>query len=210
MGLLSRFFPKEPNFFAIFADLSEKAINCAERLALLTQDPVKNIRMVEEIARLEDEADGIVHHGLVQLHETFITPLDRINIYQLLLKMDEVIDIMHAAAQRVKLMEISQFNADTVVLARTTADTVKLMKTLVVSLEKMKTPEEIQRICIEINRYENKADDELRAGLADILKKSADFREFYKYKEYIELLEEVTDKVEDTTHLVEAIILDHA
>lgn len=210
MGFLSRFFPKEPNFFAIFADLSDKAINCAERLSVLTHDPVKNIRLVDEIARLEEEADSIVHHGLVQLHETFITPLDRINIYQLLLKMDEVIDIMHAAAQRVKLMEIGQFNKNTIELSKTTVEAVKLMKTLVTSLEKMKSPEEVQRICIEINRFENKADDELRSGLAELLKTATDFREFYKYKEFIELLEEVTDRVEDITHLVEAIILDHA
>ena len=210
MGILSRFFPNEPNFFAMFDKLSDQAIAAAIKLEQLVKDPKNNMHLVKEIYDLEDAADKIVHGGLVDLHDTFITPLDRLHIYQMLLKMDEVSDQIHAAAQRIKLMEISNLNAPTIALAGTMVETVKLLKTLVVALEKLKTPSEIQKICIEINRFENKADDEFRAALSELLNNAPDFRVFYKQKELIEFLEEVTDRVEDITHLVESIILDHA
>jgi|GEM_PF-835680 len=210
MGLLSSFFPKEQNFFEIFGALSDRAGECAKKFEELSRDPQKNIHLVNEIEALEDSADNIVHDALVKLHDTFITPLDRINIYQLLLKLDEVTDLIHASAQRIKLMKISQFNQPTKDLIWTMVATVKLTKTLVISLEKLKSPEEIQKICIEINKMENKADDEMRRALTELLNSTSDFKEFYIQEKLIGLIEEITDSVEDITHLVEAIILDHA
>jgi predicted phosphate transport protein (TIGR00153 family) len=210
MGLFSRFFPKESNFFTLFGELADKAIICSQKFEELSRNPVANLHIVNEIELLESEADQIVHNGLVKLHETFITPFERLSIYQLFLKLDQISDLIHASAQRVKLMDVKAFDGPTKDLIWTMVGTVKLVKTLVLSLEKLKSPEEIQKICIEINKFENKADDEMRIALAALLKNTDDFKTFYVHKELIELIEEVTDSVEDITHLVEAIILDHA
>jgi uncharacterized protein Yka (UPF0111/DUF47 family) len=210
MGILGSLFPKEPNFFTIFEALAANAIECATRFENYTKDPERNHDRANEIEVLENEADNMVHQGLVKLHDTFITPFDRISIYQLLINMDKVIDLIHAASQRIKLFQIKKLSSHTHDLTWTMVESVKLLKTLVVALEKLKAPEDIQRICIDINKFENKADDEMRKAMADLLENCHDFKEFYKMKDLINLIEEITDTVEDITHLVEAIILDHA
>ncbi len=209
MSFMARFFPKEPNFFQVFSKLSQKSIEGAKRLEKLMTDTT-NTTLVKEIETLEDEADHIVHEGLVKLHDTFITPLDRINIYQLLLKLDEVIDTIHAAAQRIHLMKITNINDEGKKLASTLVEISVKVQELVMSLESLKQPEEIQKICIEINNLENKADDQLRKGLTHLLENENDFKNFFKHKELLEVVEKATDSAEDITHLVEAIILDHA
>ena len=210
MGILSRFFPQEPDFFKIFTELSDKGVLSAEKLEILIKNPSANLDKIAEIEKLEGEADAIVHQALIKLHETFITPLDRISIYHLLMHLDEVVDMIHASAQRVKIMNITSVNNPTKELATTMHHTVRLLRTLMSNLNNLKTPAEIQRVCIEINKFENKADDEMRLAMAELLNTAEDFKVFYKQKVLIELVETVTDKVEDVTHLVEAIILDNA
>ncbi len=210
MGILSRFFPQEPDFFKIFTELSDKGVLSAEKLEILIKNPSANLDKIAEIEKLEGEADAIVHQALIKLHETFITPLDRISIYHLLMHLDEVVDMIHASAQRVKIMNITSVNDPTKELATTMHHTVRLLRTLMSNLNNLKTPAEIQRVCIEINKFENKADDEMRLAMAELLNTAEDFKVFYKQKVLIELVETVTDKVEDVTHLVEAIILDNA
>ena len=68
--------------------------------------------------KAEHECDEITHAVVAGLHKTFITPIDRNDIYRLITKMDDIMDMVEAAADRVALYDIHEINKEAIELAR--------------------------------------------------------------------------------------------
>ncbi len=59
------------------------------------------------ISDIEHETDTITHRCVEALHRTFITPIDRDEIHRLITRMDDVMDFVEAAAERIDLYEVT-------------------------------------------------------------------------------------------------------
>jgi len=64
------------------------------------------------VDEIETAADKITHETVSLLHRTFITPFDRDNIHRLITRMDDVMDYVEAAAERIALYELTVMTAD--------------------------------------------------------------------------------------------------
>ena len=98
--MLSRLMPREGKFFELFNAHASLVVDSAGRLLELVHalgpDSVEVVRArASEIDALEDRADKITHETMALLHSTFITPLDRDEIHQLISRLDDVIDMIH-------------------------------------------------------------------------------------------------------------------
>jgi predicted phosphate transport protein (TIGR00153 family) len=202
--------PKEYSFFDFFEQHAAKSVEAAHELRELLRNVEKSDALTKRIKDLEHEGDKITHHTVETLHKTFITPIDREEIHQLISKLDDVLDFIDATAQRIKLYEIRTIPEEACELCEVLVRATEQVKEAVMGLRALKYPMELLKICVEINRLENEGDTALRKGVARLFKESKDPIEVIKWKEIYEFLEAATDRCEDVANIIEGVVLEHA
>jgi hypothetical protein len=202
--------PREVKFFDLFQKSADLSLQAAHEFRAMLDHLPEVEAYASRIRGLEEQADQISHQTLELLHDTFITPLDREDIHHLTNRLDDIIDFLKAAAERLRLYEMKEVGAE----ARTLADFCVLaigsMKKAVDQLDDLSDPQAVRRHCVEVNRIENEADNVFREASARLLREAPDFREFIKHKEILEILETVTDHCEDVAQVIEGIVLEYA
>jgi uncharacterized protein len=144
------------------------------------------------------------------LHKTFITPLDRDDIHRLITRMDDILDYIEAASERMYLYDMKSVTPECEQLADLCLRSVENLAECVAHLENLKEPGHIIKHCIEVNRLENEADHILRGAIARLFREESDLKSLIKMKEIYELLETVTDRCEDVANTIEGIVLEYA
>ena len=201
--------PKEYSFFDFF---EQHASKCVEGAGLLLQ-LLKNVQDAEALAKaikeVEHAGDKITHHTVETLHKTFITPIDREEIHQLISGLDDILDFMDAASQRIVLYEITEITVEAQELGGVLLRATEEVQEAVRGLRRLQYPMETLQTCVEINRLENEGDAALRRGMARLFKESTDPIHIIKWKEIYEFLEEATDACEDVANIIEGVVLEH-
>ena len=207
--MLRWFLPREEDFFGFF-----------ERHAALTVEGAKEMRrligggqdvpaLTARIREIEHETDVITHGCVERLHKTFITPLDRDAIHQLITRMDDVMDYIESAAVAVNLYELTEMTAAAQSMADVLVRATEAVAVAVSGLKNLKRSDDVLKACIEVNRLENEGDDILRGALADLFR-GKDPLLVLKWKEVYEALENATDSCEDVANVIEGVVLEHA
>lgn len=208
--MLGKLFPQELGFFDLFKESGDVMVQAIQEYRRMLEYPNEAESRMRTIKDLEHCGDDVTHRTMMLLHRTFITPLDREDIHSLIKTMDDIIDFIDASAQRLYLYEVRTIPENLHKLADITVESVKMVKTAVSMLNNLKNTDELHRICVEINKLENDADQVLRAAVAELFRNEQDLRNLIKLKEIYELLETVTDRCEDVANVIESIILEYA
>src|SRR4030066_48341 len=207
--MIKKIFPKEINFFEMF----EKAALNVNRGATSLVEMMDNFGVAEakakEIYEAEQEGDMLTHEVLRRLNKTFITPLDREDIHSLISRLDDVLDLIWASADRAVLFKLNNPLPDAAELAKTLHETTEIIVKAINCL-KDKKYSYIQEYCIEINRLENRCDRIFREALVKLFDNIKDPIIVIKWKEVYEHLEDASDKCEDVANILEGIVLKHA
>ena len=145
-----------------------------------------------------------------QLHKSFITPLDREEIHQLITSLDDILDLIQDVAHTVTLYDVKKVTAEAVTLGNICRSCCERVKAAVALLRSMDNGAEILKICFEIDQLESEADDEMRGAMSRLFREEPDVRELIKFKAIYELLETVTDRCEDVANLIEGIVLENS
>lgn len=208
--MLERLLPRETNFFDYFDRHAQLSIDAARELQNLLEGKSADIpTRARRIAELESEADTVTHQCVEALHRTFITPIDRYDIHQLITRLDDVLDLVEGAAERIVLYKLTvipqQIRDLASVLVRCTEEVSQAVR----GLRTMKGAAEVRRICIDINRLENEADGILRNAIAHLFENEKDAITVVKWKEIYETLENATDRCEDVANIIEGVVLEH-
>ncbi|HWU97206.1 MAG TPA: DUF47 domain-containing protein [Oxalicibacterium sp.] len=208
--MFGRLLPKEGKFFDLFNEHAELCVKGAkEMVALMTNFDDLEIR-VHAIEGIEKQADKVTHATLDALHKTFITPLDRDDIHQLITRMDDILDLLEDAAQTISLYDIKAITPEAKRLAELCLACTEKVKSAVALLHNMDNSREILAICQEIDRLESDADHVMRAAMSKLFREEPDVRNLIKLKAIYELLETVTDRCEDVSNIIEGIIVENA
>lgn len=199
--------PKEEKFFDMF---EEAAQNIHEGSRLL-MEMMENYTDVEERAKkiqtVEHQGDTITHNIIRKLNQTFITPIDREDIYSLSGSLDDVLDYIEAVSDRMVVFKIKQPTPEAVKLSRIIFESAQELVKAVLQLKSMK---QIYGHCVEVNRLENEADRITRDAIARLFEEVKDPIEVIKWKEIYENLEIATDRCEDVANILERIVLKHS
>ncbi|GMR03229.1 MAG: DUF47 family protein [Thermodesulfovibrionia bacterium] len=207
--VIRRFFPKETDFFGMF----EKAAQNLNRGALLLVQMMENFSEADikakQIYEVEQEGDMITHEVMRRLNKTFLTPIDREDIHSLISRLDDILDLIWATADRAILFKLESSIPEAVELSKTLLSTTEIVIKAVTCL-KGKKYSYMQEHCIEINSLENSGDTIFRAALAKLFNEKNDPILIIKWKEVYEHLEDALDKCEDVADILESIVLKHA
>jgi predicted phosphate transport protein (TIGR00153 family) len=208
--MFGRFMPTEGKFFELFNAHAELGVKCAkEMVALMTNFDDLELR-VHAIENLEKQADKVTHNCIDLLHKTFITPLDRDDIHQLITRMDDILDLLEDAAQTISLYDIKAITPEAKRLAELCLACAEKVKAAVALLPNMDNSRQILTICQEIDRLESDADHVMRAAMSKLFRDEPDVRNLIKLKAIYEILETVTDRCEDVANIIEGIIVENA
>ena len=208
--MFGRLMPMEGKFFELFNEHADLAVKCArEMVALMTNFDDLELR-VHAIETIEKQADKVTHNCIELLHKTFITPLDRDDIHQLITRMDDILDLLEDAAQTISLYDIKAITPEAKRLAELCLACAEKVQSAVALLPNMNNSRQILTICQEIDRLESDADHVMRAAMSKLFRDEPDVRNLIKLKAIYEILETVTDRCEDVANIIEGIIVENA
>jgi len=205
-----RLFPKEENFFDFFEELANKIEEGGQFFLEMTQNQNYSASRVSRLKEIEHEADGIAHKTYERMHKTFLTPLDREDIYALVNKMDDILDAIEGTAIRLHMYKVKRPDDEIIKQAEILFRAIKKIKMVVYGLRHMKNSQMILDGCVEIHTLENEGDVLLRTIITDLFIKETDAIELLKWKEIFERLESAIDLCESVSNIVGGIVLKNA
>ena len=209
--MLARLFPREGNeFLDFFERHATKTLEGARLLRAMLDKPVDSAEQARQIKEVEHEGDQITHRTIETLHQTFITPIDRGDIHRVISRLDDVLDLIDATAERLWLYELFEVQPDARDLADVLVNTVTQVLKAMTQLRNLKNRDAIINTCMEINRYENEGDALLRRALARLFRDQKDPILVIKWKEIYDYLEDAIDRCEDVANIIEGVALEYA
>jgi predicted phosphate transport protein (TIGR00153 family) len=181
----------------------------AWQLVALTEDFTNVKEKRHEIEKLEHKGDQITHDIYKQLNTSFITPLDPEEISLLASTLDEVLDYIDGATEKMYYYNIGTTDAHMIELAKLIHMSTSEIESAVKGIRSIKDPRYIEERCIEVNRLENLADDVLAHAVTDLFKTN-DAITIIKLKDIYEHLETATDYCEDVANVLSDIAIRHS
>ena len=198
-----RLTPRDTTFFDLFAASAKHLVTGANLLGeMLGADRPTRKEIGKAIAEVEHAADDATHTIMRRLNQTFVTPFDRDDIYNLASSLDDCMDYMDEAADLNVLYKVDALPArvsDQVQVlqraAELTAD----------AMPRLRSMDSLSEYWVEVNRLENQADKIHRKLLAQMFDEITDPILLMKLKEIVEKLEDAADAFEKVANTVETI-----
>ena len=208
--MLSRFFPKDFNFFKLF----EKQVSCAVDAARFFKEVVSRDGVSEDalskMGAIEHQADEVAHTIIEQLNKTFITPIDREDIHTLTTQLDDIVDMINTIMSRMRIYGISGVNKNLVEFACVIEQSVQAVAQAIGGLRNIKNVKAVFDACVEVNRLENVGDTIRDRVLMELFESQKDPIEVIKWKDIYQDAETVLDVCEDVAHIVDSIMVKQA
>ncbi len=196
-------------FFDLFMESARNLVESTELLKDLVEDYRDVDLKVHRIQDREHEGDRITHTIIQRLNTSFVTPMDREDIYQLATALDDVLDAVEAVSDQFLLHGIEQplpqMKAQVDVLLRAAQQSEEALK-LLPRMDRAR----LEPYWIEINSLENEGDQIYRHAVAELFSGDHRAMDVLRWKEVIEDLEEALDGLENVANIIEAIVLKHA
>ena len=206
---MPRLIPRDAKFFDMFAEIANNVVEGAKVLSDLLHhyDYETMPAAVQKIKDIEHRGDDMTHKILIKLNQTFITPFDREDIHLLASSLDDVLDFINGASDRLLTYKISQPSPSAKVLASIILKQAQELKKAVALLGK---DHHLLEHCVEVNRLENEADQVSREAIGRLFDGGYDPITLIKLKELLEILEQASDKAEDVADVLETVVLKNA
>jgi uncharacterized protein len=205
--VLSKFLPRDDEFFEMFIEVARRATACARLLDKLLAEPHNMQQHVKAIKELEHEADVITHAAIGKLQKAFLTPIDREDIHLLVQQLDEVVDLIDGCARRAQMFQIREVREPGRRLAEVIVRATEAIEWAVTSMKQAKIVEARSR---EIKRLEEEGDALYSAAVVELFSGNLDALEVIKWKELYDTMERALDQCEDVANVLESITIKHA
>ena len=197
-----RFRPVDGTFFDSLSELAAELEQGAALLARLLEDDADRVQIAAEVSAVETNADEITHAIILQVNQTFVTPIDREDIYALATGLDDVLDHMDEAADLIMLYEVhalpKEFAKQVSVLQRCAELTREAMP-------RLHSRTNLADYWTEIKRLEGSGDKQFRRILAKLFDGSYDALEVIKLKDILGSMEAAIDAFETVANTIEQI-----
>ncbi len=202
-----RLFPREESFLPQFRKAADVLVEAAKALEELSASFDDIEVKVARIKHLEHEGDQVAHQTFGLLSATWITPIDREDIYALVKALDDVLDEIDAVAARILLYKIGKPSPEMRAATALISQSAVAIQRAVPMLDDLKQSPAILAACVEINRLENEADSLFRISIGNLFENEKDPIRLMKWKEIYEKLENTTDRCEDVANVLEQIVI---
>jgi uncharacterized protein len=206
MRSLARFslLPRDRTFFDLFIEAGQNSVHAATLLDRMMRKWPEEAGISREILKAEQEGDRITHDIVKRLNTTFVTPIDREDIYGLATQMDDIVDFTEEAADFLGLYKIE---APMEQAAALTKVLVASCEQLAMGLEHLRDFKDLDKYWIEIHRLENEGDRISRDAVASLFSNGIDPMVVIRWKDIFAVLENAIDATETAAQILEGIVI---
>ena len=191
-----------------FFDLFEEAGGNIERAAGLLESMLVTFPERNELARdiliCEQDGDRITHDIIQRLNQTFVTPIDREDIYALASALDDVVDYTEEVADYLGLYKIEAPMSQAQDLAHVLH---AAARQIAEAMPRLRGFKDISHYTVEINRLENDGDRITREAIASLFDNGIDPMVVIRWKDIFERLEQAIDSTERVANILEGIVI---
>ena len=203
------FMPKEVKFFDYLVLQAENLVKASSYFKSILKNGVMDEVSARKIHDLETEGDTLSHEITDMLNRTFITPIDREDIFALANQLDDVLDLLNAMAGRMKLYRLDpadEYFSQFIDLIDQSA--VALSKAIT-HMHDTKRRLRVLDHCIEVNRLENMGDQVREKAISHLFETEKDPITVIKWKEMYDVAEGTLDNCEHVAKVIESILVKH-
>jgi predicted phosphate transport protein (TIGR00153 family) len=165
---------------------------------------------IEQLESLEHKCDRTVHDVIDQLNRSFITPLDREDIFLIAKVIDNIMDSIEAVAHSIRLFNITSIRPEAIEMTALINKSAAVLAGVVSEMKNLKSSKTLHPGVVEVNRLENQGDVVYRSIIKELFTEEKDPIELIKWKEIVEQLEQALDSCEDVANVIEGIVSKNA
>jgi uncharacterized protein Yka (UPF0111/DUF47 family) len=201
------FLPRDEKYFERFTEMAHRIHESAVIFNRFFQNQSPVATVADQIKRLEHECDEISHDILRGIDRVFITPIDREDIHQLAVRLDDVIDLIDGAVRRLAIYNVTEPTPVSRTLSQIIVNVTQEMVAAVSALQKQKG---VIEHCIRIKKLENEGDIAYQEALGSLFREPIPVIEVIKWKDIYENMEACIDQCEAVAHVLESVVLKHS
>jgi predicted phosphate transport protein (TIGR00153 family) len=205
MSRLSQVFvPNDREFFDLFEEAAGNIVRAADLLDQMLGSYPERANLARDILLCEQEGDRITHDIIQRLNQTFVTPIDREDIYELASGLDDIVDYTEEVADYMGLYKIEAPMVQGQSLAHIL---LQASRQIAEAMPRMRTFKDISHYTVEINRLENDGDRVSREAMASLFDTGIDPMVVIRWKDLFERLEAAIDSTEKVANILEGIVI---
>jgi uncharacterized protein len=204
--------PREEGFF----ELLERGAACARDSGAVLRDLCQagsGEERKQKLARLRDvehAADGVIHETYDALNRTFVTPIDRSDIYALANNLEEIVDLNHATAMQLVVHAMEDVPQGSAELAALIAQATDEVAQAVRRLRNLKDLEQVTAHTKKLSSYEHEGDEIFRLRVGALFREEKNAVRLIQHKEFLEGLERALDACDHVGTALQTIVIKNA
>jgi len=203
------FMPKEVKFFDYLNLQAENIVKAADCFKVAVKNGCFDEDTVKKIKNFEHEGDTLAHEIVDMLNRTFITPIDREDIYTLANTLDDILDMINSMSNRIRLYKLDANEEHMIQFADTIDQSAMALSNAVKHMHDTKRTRRVLDHCIEVNRLENMGDQIREKAISNLFETEKDPIMVIKWKEIYEVAEGTLDTCEHVAKVIESILVKH-
>jgi uncharacterized protein len=196
--------PRDREFFDLFEEAGGNILRAAGLLEEMLRDFPERNELARDILICEQDGDRVTHDIIQRLNQTFVTPIDREDIYELASALDDVVDYTEEVADYLGLYNIEAPMVQSQELARVLH---ACARQIAEAMPRLRGFKDISHYTVEINRLENDGDRITREAIASLFNNGIDPMVVIRWKDIFERLEEAIDSCERVANILEGIVI---
>jgi predicted phosphate transport protein (TIGR00153 family) len=202
-----RLIPREEKYFSLLCGLIAKIRSGATLFVDLLADYDNRAGFAEQIKAIEEECDHLVADIVGKLNTSFITPIDREDIYLLTTRADDIIDEINGLARRLEIVHAFPLRPDVPEIAGILADALVEVEAAFGRLQSHDGVTEHNRA---VRRLEKRADVLYAEALHRLFTEEPNAIEVVKWVTIYEQLEDAIDRCKHLAESLESVVVKHS
>jgi predicted phosphate transport protein (TIGR00153 family) len=196
--------PKDREFFDLFEEAGGNIARATSLLEEMLREYPERSELAREILICEQEGDRITHDIIRRLNQSFVTPIDREDVYALASALDDVVDFTEEVADYLGLYKIEAPMAQAQDLARVLN---QCGRQIAEAMPRLRGFKDISHYTVELNRLENDGDRIVREAIASLFDNGIDPMVVIRRKDIFERLEDSIDAAERVANILEGVVI---
>jgi len=199
-----RLVPQNREFYSLFEQAAANLVSSAQLLLELLEHYPDRKPLVAEIKDREHEGDRLTHEIVQQLHKTFVTPIDREDIYDLATALDDILDYIDQVADELNLYGVAEVPAEAIEQAGVILRATNKLVDAVAGLDGLR---DISTLLVDLHTLEDDGDRLVRTATANLFSGGVDPLVVIRWKDIHADLEQAVDSCERAAHVLESVYL---
>jgi uncharacterized protein Yka (UPF0111/DUF47 family) len=204
--------PREEHFFDLLERGADRALASGGLLAACCEaaTPEERESFVAKMTVEEHAADQVIHEVYDALNKTFVTPLDRTDIYTLATDLENITDRVDEAMTQIRLHDIVTLPTGSRELGAKVKLACEAIQAAVRLLRGLKDIDAIRARCKAVSNLEREGDQIFSSTIAELFRTEKDAIVLLKHKEFLESIERILDACDDVANALDNLIIKNA